>query len=461
MTDLPRRKFLSPDLSEFDLDLIGQPFPFFQPIISIEDKKIIGYEVLARGQTSLGKVRSLGPLLQSPSVSEYDKRIIDHTVREEALRKFKASGLSDSSMLFLNIHPHRLLDTIEIEAQDPLFVTGLEAAAKNIENSPTIKMLRHYGISPSHIILEITEHEFYYEPALITHLVKCYRDLGFSIALDDFGSGASNLDRLGEIHPEFIKLDLNLMRKGFSRNTFKEILRSIANLAEKLGSRILVEGIEHENEIIGSLDIGASLLQGFYTGHPLPDFLSGQDIQENVLTLLNHFRNTKLKEMKNLLSFQKALSDHYFSHHLADKFLAFFQSEAPNDRCKTEILSFFSPLWKTHLRSVYLINSLGIQRSPNFNFVQSPDHNFYWNMDERQKGRDLSMKPYFLQFLARIDINDTHWFFSDPFLDIKTAETRVTMVHRFRFYDRTKLLCLDFNISHLHDPLWHNRSQVQ
>ncbi|HNL09984.1 MAG TPA: EAL domain-containing protein [Turneriella sp.] len=92
------------DLSKLDHNLAGAPFPYFQPIISIEDKRVVGYEVLARGRDVQGNITSLGYLFEKCA----DSRVaieLDLSIREAAFRQYGQSAVAQGKKLFISLCP--------------------------------------------------------------------------------------------------------------------------------------------------------------------------------------------------------------------------------------------------------------------------------------------------------------------------------------------------------------------
>ncbi len=422
------------DLATIDSNLRGFAQPYFQPIISIEDRRVIGYEALARGYNQAGEIVSLGHLFHNEANQE---KIIelDHYLREEAMRTFIESGLAERRKLFLNIVPQWL---------------NVADANLALEDSfHLLKVTEKYNIPPSSIVLEITEDEFKAEAALMSKVIEFLKSKGFAIAVDDFGSGASNMARIGEIRPSYIKLDLHLMKRGFAEGIFKEILNSMSFLAEKIGAILLVEGIENEEELYGAFDIGARYLQGFFFGLPSDQFQLLETLDEQLNEYLSGFIEKKLNRMKSLLYFKDVVSG-FFEVHLQELFVPHIHETTAT--FKPIAQDKFPDFWRHHLKVVYFLNDQGIQISPNYNLEKKEGSDFIWVEDQRYEGKNWSWRPYFLQFMAQRAVQDARRSYSEPYGDIRSGRSIVTFVHA---YDDGVLLCLDFDISHLHDPLWH------
>lgn len=423
------------DLSRLDPNLGGSPFPYFQPIISIEDKRVVGYEVLARGRDALGNVTSLGYLFDKFA----DSRVaieLDQHIRGDAFRQYSESQIAQGKKLFINILPRWLNYTYRDDLSDVI--------------EPLLKQLKEFSISPSTVVVEITEGEYLQHPDIMTRAIHELKNHGFDIAVDDFGAGYSNMSRIGQMRPKFIKLDLHLIRKGFSDLVYKEILNSLAFLSEKIGAILLVEGIEHEEEIYGALDIGARYLQGYFLGFPESTFSNLDELHQILHNYMRDFTARKLTHMQSLMYFKSITSD-YFDVHLKELFLPEIEGGTTNFR-PIEPHSFPAFL-RDHLRLVYFLNAQGVQVSPNYKLLRDDD-GFRWQIENNYLNKDWSWRPYFLEFMARRESDGTHRNYSEVYRDIKSSEPIVTLVHS---YADDCLLCLDFSVAHIHNPLWHRK----
>lgn len=97
-----------------------------------------------------------------------------------------------------------------------------------------------------------------------------YKQLGFSIAVDDTGAGHSSLETVVELRPQFIKLDLSLIR-GFDQNPVRqELIRAVVSLSDSMQAKAIAEGVETRKELEKLIRLGVSHGQGFYIGRPNP-----------------------------------------------------------------------------------------------------------------------------------------------------------------------------------------------
>lgn len=217
----------------------------YQPVINLRDGSIMGWEALARGPES--------SYFQNPLriFAFAEKAGLLFTV-ERLCRRLAVSRLGElepGQKLFLNIHPRTVCD--------PSFVPG-----------ETVKMLRQAGLTPRHVVFEVTERHFVDDYAAFNKTLSHYRGQGFLVAVDDMGAGFSSLQAVAEIKPEFIKVDMSIVRDVHLHPTRRALVEALVGLAEKTGSLLIAEGIESEGELEALVKLGVHCGQGYFFGRP-------------------------------------------------------------------------------------------------------------------------------------------------------------------------------------------------
>ncbi|MEW6066731.1 MAG: EAL domain-containing protein [Nitrospirota bacterium] len=221
----------------------------FQPIIHLEDKEIIGFEALSRG----------------PEGSEYENPYILFDAAAEVELLFELDRLCRNKAI---------LNAKSISPNKRLFINCLASSFHDPEfrDAYLKSFLEEVNINPTSIVLEITEKEAIENYKLFKEAVSYYSKLGFAIAVDDTGTGYSGLETLFELKPDFIKLDVSIV-KHIDKNIVKqELAKSLIAISKKLNSEVIAEGIETEEELITLRDIGVDLGQGFLFAKPGPPF---------------------------------------------------------------------------------------------------------------------------------------------------------------------------------------------
>ncbi|MGE4297146.1 MAG: GGDEF domain-containing protein [Desulfovibrionaceae bacterium] len=236
----------SPELIQEFRDIVDTPLlgVHYQPIVDLRTGDIHAWEALARGPAS-GNFRSPAVLFDFAEEMEAVFSL-EKVCRETAIRDF---GPAQGKKLFLNVHPKTMMD--------PAFTPG-----------ETKKLLSRYGLEPSDVVLEITERHSTRDFTLFHRTLAHYRNEGYKVAIDDVGAGYSGLWSIAEIRPDFMKLDMALTR-GIDANPVKRaLIETLLTFAEKVGCKIIAEGIETENELSGLVRMGLHYGQGFHLHRP-------------------------------------------------------------------------------------------------------------------------------------------------------------------------------------------------
>ena len=217
----------------------------YQPIVDLDSGLAMGWEALTRGpaNTIFHRPDSLFDLAEEfGAVFSLEK-----ACRELAIQR--VSELAPQQKLFLNIHPRTLVDSS--------FCPG-----------ETKRLLQKYGLKPENVVLEITERQEVKDFTLFHRTLQHYRGQGFHVAVDDVGAGYSGLWSIAEIKPDFLKIDMSLVR-GINENSVKRaLMETLVAFADKTGSKIIAEGIETASELETLVSMGVHYGQGYYLGRP-------------------------------------------------------------------------------------------------------------------------------------------------------------------------------------------------
>lgn len=221
----------------------------YQPIVDMEQGTIMGYEALTRGpaNSTLERPDALFASCQEERLLDE----LDRLCRCEAVRN--ARGLDPRKKLFLNSLPESL--------GRPGFTAGgfLEALAES-------------SLHPRNLVLEITERTSIEDFEEFARAIGPLRRQGFLVAIDDVGTGYSSLQTITEIHPDFIKVDLSLV-KNIHRSLLKqELMHSLLQAGARIGAQVIAEGIEAEEEERALRRCGVRYGQGYFFARPAPPF---------------------------------------------------------------------------------------------------------------------------------------------------------------------------------------------
>lgn len=225
----------------------------YQPIIALHDDTVYGYEALMRFPQNEWFA---GPQqLFDFAAAEGMVYTLDRLARECAIES--SNGLNAQQKLFINI-------TAEI-MEDPTFTPGR-----------TLSLLKQCGLAPGNVVFEITERSSIDDFGKAKKTLDHYRNQGFQIAIDDAGAGYSSLQSIVELKPDFIKIDRSLIRGIHADPVKVHIVQTFTEFAAKLGSRIVAEGIETEDELRQIRGMGVHYGQGYLLGRPHADIPAAQ-----------------------------------------------------------------------------------------------------------------------------------------------------------------------------------------
>ena len=146
----------------------------------------------------------------------------------------------------------------------------------------TMEALDDIGIPHDRVVFEVVESDEVNDLGHLTSIMNAYRRAGFSVALDDLGSGFASLNLLHALRPDYVKLDIALVR-DVHRDPFKAMLAAkLIEAAVELGLTVIAEGIEERGELDWLRDHGAHLVQGFLIARPGPDPIAAIDRPERI-----------------------------------------------------------------------------------------------------------------------------------------------------------------------------------
>ncbi|TCV90798.1 diguanylate cyclase (GGDEF)-like protein [Sulfurirhabdus autotrophica] len=217
----------------------------FQPIISMRDGHIIGFEGLIRGPSD-SLLHSPINLFKAANLNKLSV-VMEQLCRQVVLETFVKLGLIGK--LFLNVSPECLLK--------PDFKQG-----------ETLCYMQNLGINPDQVIIELTESQPTFDYNLLREATTHYREMGFEIAIDDLGEGFSGLRLWSEIRPDYVKIDKHFIQ-NINQDPLKlQFVQSIQKIAENAAARVIAEGIETQAELMIIKDLGIDFGQGYHIARP-------------------------------------------------------------------------------------------------------------------------------------------------------------------------------------------------
>src|SRR3990167_5597592 len=230
----------------------------FQPIVDIGKRAIHGYEALLRVNH---------PVLNGPEVligcaEKFNTlRDLSFFAHSTALRSLRSMG--GHRKLFLNLHPR---DFVEYENLDR-------------KSNP------FFGRDLSQIVFEITERYCLHATDRILSIIRFFKGLGVGIALDDLGSGYSSLEVLAGLEPDYIKLDMSLIRSIHQSDRKQKLVRSLLYYSDQIGAQCVAEGVETKEEYDVLKGMKCRLIQGFLLAMPSERPACDAEIKDRLRTI--------------------------------------------------------------------------------------------------------------------------------------------------------------------------------
>jgi EAL domain-containing protein (putative c-di-GMP-specific phosphodiesterase class I) len=216
----------------------------FQPIIRFEDGSVFAQEALVRGPEGQGAGWVLG------QVDDRTRYAFDQACRVTAIREAASLGLHEQgAMLSINFLPNAVYEPANC------ILATLRAAER-------------YGFPLRSLMFEVTEGEKVRDTPHLARIISAYKEMGFTVAIDDFGAGYAGLNLLSEFRPDIVKLDMELVRGVDTDRGRRAILRGVLGICEELGIQVIAEGIETEAELETMHDLGVRLFQGYLIAPP-------------------------------------------------------------------------------------------------------------------------------------------------------------------------------------------------
>jgi EAL domain-containing protein (putative c-di-GMP-specific phosphodiesterase class I) len=212
----------------------------FQPIVRLDDLRVVGYESLGRGrhdQLPDNPTRLLDLAERCGLAAELSQMFRGQTLAE-------AARLPAGTLIFVNLHPEELRGG---------------------------SLLRSLGAIPAAVraarplVLEVHEDAVTDVPAM-QRLRDGLRDLGIRLAYDDFGAGQTRLAELAAVPPDFVKLDRKLVQQLPHSRPLQDLVRTLSQVSAKLGCEMLAEGVETGAEAEACRALGCRLGQGYLFG---------------------------------------------------------------------------------------------------------------------------------------------------------------------------------------------------
>ena len=335
---------------------------------------------------------------------------LDKAVRAKALISFKPILEENKELLlFLNFESH-LLDSI-ISLDDFAFCA----------------LANELGIPPSRVVIEIKEYQIQ-NTVRLKEFCDFYKERGFLIALDDFGAGNANFDRISTVRPHIVKVDRSLVFNVHQNFIHKEILKSIANMCFNIGALVLAEGVEEEDEILQSLKLDIDFFQGFWFARP-----SGLPFVKSVLEeKIRHIGDRHTHNVKASMQHKELLIQS--AKHYAQMIIDAIKQNVSVDLHR--FLEEFDPI-----EAIYFIDAAtGIQKGDTF--ISTDTNEFF---QPARDGDNHALKEYF--YITKESKRGN--YLSQKYISRASGRMCRTFAQKFLLEEDGLILCLDLKVQTL------------
>jgi EAL domain-containing protein (putative c-di-GMP-specific phosphodiesterase class I) len=220
----------------------------FQPVVELAGprRRLHGLECLTRGPEGTNAARA--SVMFDYVRRKHMEPAVDRACIVTALRE--AAALPGVPRLALNVHASTL-------GRDRTFAAFVADASAQT------------GVHPTRLTFEIVEHTHYWDGVTFAGTLHELRGWGAKIALDDVGLGHSNYRMMLEVRPDYLKVDRYIVHGAAGDPHRRAVLESIAQLAGKLESRVVGEGVEDPSDLATLRELGIDLVQGYLLATPL------------------------------------------------------------------------------------------------------------------------------------------------------------------------------------------------
>jgi EAL domain-containing protein (putative c-di-GMP-specific phosphodiesterase class I) len=218
----------------------------YQPVVDLRLRRAIGYEALTR----LASNAFSGP--EQLFKAAYENDAVWKLERLCRIRAIEGAGqFGPDRLLFLNVEPDSFYDPV-------------------LRSEETSRLLREANLTPAQIVLEITEHSAVQDHEAFRQMLSFFQFHGFRLAVDDVGSGYSGLRSIAELRPDFIKIDMSLIRDIHLHPIKQDLTSTIVRFSNRSGTTLIAEGVETIEELRCLQKIGVRLAQGYLFARPAP-----------------------------------------------------------------------------------------------------------------------------------------------------------------------------------------------
>ncbi|HEU4457729.1 MAG TPA: EAL domain-containing protein [Methylibium sp.] len=382
----------------------------FQPIVSLAHGRVVGHEALLRASDAEGQPVAPPRFFNVADAHELLWR--DRLARTVHAANYARRALAEQ-WLFLNLHP-------QVFAQPQ---------ASKLDHF-IARTAARFGLAPHALVLEVLE-DAVRDDADFDAAVALVRGQGGLIALDDFGAGHSNFDRVWRLRPEIVKLDRSLVARSAAEPSARRVVTQMVSLLHECGALVLMEGVETEAEAQFALEADVDLVQGWFFARPQPELVAPDHARASIdklwLAFGDRWRGDEARYRERVRPYRAAIAE--------------AAAQLAVGRPFDEATQGFRALPRTEL--CYLLDATGRQigrNRPGANAALASGAAFAPVHDTR--GACWASRPYFRRAMAAVGTVQI----SRPYRTLHGAHLCETASIAFRCADGTvRVVCGDFS----------------
>jgi len=381
----------------------------FQPIYSLVHGRAVGHEALLRAEDASGALP-----VEPPVALRGDGSFADLLQRDRAARLVHALNFAEMApaahWLFFNMQPQ-------------VFVAAARLAHDKFQGA----LQARSGLKGCQMVIEVLEAAVPSD-ADFDQAARTARAAGCLIALDDFGAGHSNFDRVWRLQPEIVKLDRSLVLRAALEPQARRVLEQVVSLLHQCGSLVLMEGIETPEEAFVALDTQADLVQGDLFARPSPTLVPVDDAPLALRSLWDDYELRRTEEQRR---YRELVRPYMSAIGYASALLA-------EGRTLAEAASTFLQLRRAEL--CYLLDrdgrQIGVSEWASQRRQQEPPA--FAPMRETEGGR-CGRRPYYLRAMESVGKVQV----TRPYRTLHGGHLCITVSVAFRGRDGLRVVCGD------------------
>lgn len=224
---------------------------YYQPKVELKTNRIVGAEALVRWRLGGNKLMMPGDFIPIFEKNGFISQM-DFYVYENVFAKMNQWGIAGRELLPISLNISR------IHIYDRDFINRMKV------------LVNRYNIPPHMVELEITEGVFLNDKTPIIEVLNQLKDIGFTLSIDDFGSGYSSLNLLRHLRMDVLKLDKDFFDQDIISSKESVVLVNVIRMSKELGMTVLSEGVETKEQAEYLASIGCDQAQGYYFAKPMP-----------------------------------------------------------------------------------------------------------------------------------------------------------------------------------------------